>query len=225
MTDVVGISTRLVRRKQAQQVGWQVDQRIVGKAHIERFEAHAENLAALVQPRGATPRFRVFHNLLDPAEQGNVGTVDVAPSAMSRLRCWDGHGPPARRQLIAASRALIGCRYRAEREAMWVTSETRHAGLADCRRSDDRNQPPRIVRPGRAARVMTVVRPVCRCHVTSRTSTLPSIIKALSLRSRGTREGDSGVLVLCYLQLTSITRSSTLFSWVTTPGERAKRQR
>ena len=49
------------------------DQRIVVKAHIKRFEAHAENLAALVQWGGQHRGLRVFNHLFDPAEQDNVG--------------------------------------------------------------------------------------------------------------------------------------------------------
>jgi hypothetical protein len=48
------------------------------------MDAPAKNLAALVQLGRQHPGLRVFHNLLYPGEQSNVGAVDIAPSVMSR---------------------------------------------------------------------------------------------------------------------------------------------
>ncbi|MCA1709254.1 MAG: hypothetical protein LC808_40615 [Actinobacteria bacterium] len=55
------------------------------------MEYHAANLAALVQPGGRRLGLWAFPALFDPAKQGNVGAIDVAPLVMSRSRCTSHH--------------------------------------------------------------------------------------------------------------------------------------
>ena len=51
---------------------------------MDQVEAPADGFAPLVQPR---EQHSVFRDLLNPAEQGNVGALDIAPPALSRSRC------------------------------------------------------------------------------------------------------------------------------------------
>lgn len=76
----------------AQHVGWRADQRIVREAHIEGIEASADDPASLMQPRGRHSGLWTLRGLLNPAEQGNVGAINIAPPVMGRSRCWSGHG-------------------------------------------------------------------------------------------------------------------------------------
>ena len=54
--------------------------------------ASVEDLAALVQPGKQRPRLRVLRDLLNPAKQGDVGAVDIAPPVFGRVWCLHGHG-------------------------------------------------------------------------------------------------------------------------------------
>jgi hypothetical protein len=58
---------------------------------MDQGEAPADDFAALVQPREQRPVLWVY--LLNPAEQGNGGALDIAPPVLSRSRClqWPWH--------------------------------------------------------------------------------------------------------------------------------------
>lgn len=62
------------------------------------MEAPAENLASLVKPGEQRPLFGVLGDLLDPAKQGNVVALDIAPPILSRSRL-SGHRVPFHRWL------------------------------------------------------------------------------------------------------------------------------
>lgn len=52
---------------------------------IDQVKAPVDDFAALVQPREQRPLLGV--SLLNPAEQGNGGALDIAPPVVSRSRC------------------------------------------------------------------------------------------------------------------------------------------
>ncbi len=63
----------------------------------ECIEVPADDLAWLVQPGRQRPGLRALGDLYDPAEQGNVGAIDIASPVMYRSRCRNGHGAPPSR--------------------------------------------------------------------------------------------------------------------------------
>jgi hypothetical protein len=84
MTSDAGISTRLGIGEQTEQVWLQADDVIVVEAHVERIETPPNNPTLLVQPGGQHPGLGALRDLLNPAKQGNVGAVDIAPQVMGR---------------------------------------------------------------------------------------------------------------------------------------------
>lgn len=60
------------------------------EAHVEGSAAPADDLSWLVWPGGQYSGFCAVRDLLDPAEQGNVGALGIAPPVMSRSQCRSG---------------------------------------------------------------------------------------------------------------------------------------
>lgn len=56
------------------------------EAHVEHVRAPADDLAPLVQPGGQRPWLRACRDLLDPAEQRQMGAIDIAPPVLNWSR-------------------------------------------------------------------------------------------------------------------------------------------